>query len=114
MSLCDQYPKIRSICTDQQSLVDAIKKMSRVVLRHTVAFAMLNEKQGQKTTRKVSKHVSSFLRYQMLIDTLKKLPQTEQAKRDMIDKCEDYYHSNRLQLTKIKITLKLFLITKPT
>ena len=76
--------------------------MSRIVLRHTVALAMLNEKQGQKTTRKVSKYVSSFLQYQMIIDALKKLPQTDQAKQDMLTKCEDYYHGNKSELIKIE------------
>ncbi|CAF1505744.1 unnamed protein product, partial [Rotaria sp. Silwood1] len=100
--LGSQYSKIRAICADQQSLVDAIKKSARIVTRHTMAFVMFDDKQQQKTAQVVSKRATSFLWYQIFIDVLKKLPQMDQAKKDMLDKCEDYYRFNTRELIKIE------------
>ncbi|CAF3097721.1 unnamed protein product [Rotaria sp. Silwood2] len=66
-----------------------------------MAFVMFDDKR-QKTARKISKRVTSFLWFQIFIDVLKKLPQTNQAKKDMLDKCEDYYHFNKQELIKIE------------
>ncbi|CAF5179418.1 unnamed protein product, partial [Rotaria sp. Silwood1] len=48
-----------------------------------MAFVMFDDKQQQKTAQVVSKRATSFLWYQIFIDVLKKLPQMDQAKKDM-------------------------------
>ncbi|CAF2054421.1 unnamed protein product [Rotaria magnacalcarata] len=101
VSLCEQYSKIQAICIDQQSLVDVVKKSANAILRQTMTFMMFDEKK-QKTARTLSKRASSFLWYQMFIDVLKKLPQMDQAKIDMLKTCEDYYCFNKQQLSKIE------------
>ncbi|CAF4746225.1 unnamed protein product, partial [Rotaria magnacalcarata] len=101
VSLCEQYSKIQAICIDQQSLVDVIKKSANAILRQTMTFMMFDEKK-QKTARTLSKRATSFLWYQMFIDVLKKLPQMDQAKIDMLKTCEDYYCFNKQQLSKIE------------
>ncbi|CAF3912314.1 unnamed protein product [Rotaria sp. Silwood1] len=67
-----------------------------------MAFVMFDDKQQQKTAQVVSKRATSFLWYQIFIDVLKKLPQMDQAKKDMLDKCEDYYRFNTRELIKIE------------
>ncbi|CAF1483920.1 unnamed protein product [Rotaria sordida] len=66
-----------------------------------MAFMMFDDKQ-QKTARAILKRATSFLWYQMFIDVLKKLPQMDQAKKDMLEKCEDYYCFNKQQLIRIE------------
>ncbi|CAF4253957.1 unnamed protein product, partial [Rotaria magnacalcarata] len=63
---------------------------------------MMFDEKKQKTARTLSKRATSFLWYQMFIDVLKKLPQMDQAKIDMLKTYEDYYCFNKQQLSKIE------------
>ena len=95
------YSKVIGIFTNQQDLLKSIRKSKRIVLKQTFGFSLF-EHQKQKSTRDVSKDFGSFTCFQLLIDILKKIPQSEGAKRDMLDKCREQYTSNALEMKKIE------------
>ncbi|CAF1000108.1 unnamed protein product [Didymodactylos carnosus] len=99
-SLISQYSKVIDIFTDQQLLLKSIRDTLHLVSKQSLAFNLFDQ-QKQKSTRDLSKDSASFLWYQLLLDILKKMPQTEQSKNDMLEKCSDYYRSNKFQLRKI-------------
>ncbi|CAM4789223.1 unnamed protein product [Rotaria magnacalcarata] len=99
--LLNNYSKVIGIFTDQQSLLQSIRKTRYFVLKQTLAFSLFDH-QKQKSTRDVSKDWGSFTWFQLLIDILKQIPQTEQAKRDMLDKCREYYALNKTEMKKIE------------
>ncbi|CAF1633575.1 unnamed protein product [Didymodactylos carnosus] len=99
--LSDKYSKIIDIFTDQQSLVQSIRKTVHLVLKQALAFSLFDH-QKQKSTRDMSKDSGSFTWFQLLVDILRKLPQTHQAKRDMLDKCREYYAWNETEMKKIE------------
>ena len=96
-----KYTKIIGIFTDQVSLLQSIRKTVNFVVKQTLAFTLL-DLQTQKTARDVSKDLGSFTWFQVLVDILRKIPQTDQAKRDMLDKCKEYYAFNRIEMKRIK------------
>ncbi|CAM4904932.1 unnamed protein product [Rotaria socialis] len=99
--LLNNYSKVIDIFTDQQSLLQSIRKTIYFVLKQTLAFSLFDH-QKQKSTRDVSKDWGSFTWFQLLIDILKQIPQTEQAKRDMLDKCREYYALNKTEMKRIE------------
>ncbi|UJR11571.1 hypothetical protein I4U23_015751 [Adineta vaga] len=98
--LLSKYPKITDIFTDQQSLVEAIRKSMYFIRKQGMAFNLLNH-QKQKSTRDISKDLGSFTWFQSLIDILRKLPQTDRSKQDMLGKCREYYALNQSEMRKI-------------
>jgi tetratricopeptide (TPR) repeat protein len=58
--------------------------------------------QRQKSTRNLTKESASFLGFQILLSILRKIPRTDQALYDMVEKCSDYYRSNITALRKIE------------
>jgi tetratricopeptide (TPR) repeat protein len=58
--------------------------------------------QRQKSTRNLSKEAASFLGFQILFTILKKIPRTDQALHDMLEKCSDYYRFNDTELRRIE------------
>ncbi|CAF0971181.1 unnamed protein product [Didymodactylos carnosus] len=100
--LQNDYPKIVDIFIDQESLFKSVRNTLHRVSKQTVAFSLFDQK-NQKSIRDLSKDSASFLWYQLLIDILKQMPHTEQAKQEMLDKCSDYYRTNSCFLEKIEL-----------
>ncbi|CAF1166905.1 unnamed protein product [Rotaria sordida] len=97
----DTYSKVMGIFTDQQALLQSIQKTKYYALKQTVSFSVFDH-QKQKSTRDVSKDLGSFTWFQLLVDILRKIPQTDRAKQDMLDKCREYYALNKTEMKKIE------------
>ncbi|CAF3102904.1 unnamed protein product [Rotaria socialis] len=100
--LLNDYPKVIGIFTELASLIESVQTTIHLASKHMIAFSLFDQ-QEQKTTRDLSKNSASFLWNQLLVDALKQMPQTEDAKRDMLDRCSDYYRTNRVELKRIEL-----------
>jgi hypothetical protein len=96
ISVLNKYPNIVKIYTDEIQLIKSVSNNIHSVLKRTLAFTLFDSK-TQKTTR----NSASALWFQLLLDLLKKLPHTDQAKNEMLDKCTEYYQSNSSEFKKI-------------
>lgn len=101
LSIPDQYQKTVDIFTGQQALMKSVRSKIHLVMKLTMEFSLFDG-QRQKSTRNLSKESGSFLGFQMLFDLLRKMPRTDQALHDMLEKCSDYYRSNDTELRKIE------------
>ena len=99
--ILDRYSKVIGIFTNQHDLLQSIRKSKRIVLKQTLGFNVL-EYQTQRSTRDVSKDSGSFIWFQVLIDILKKITHSDRSKRDMLDKCKQYYALNEPEMKKIE------------
>jgi len=102
IELLIDYSKIIGIFTEEKSLVKSVQNAIHLMSKHLIAFSLFSQ-QKQKSIRDLSKESASFLWNQLLIDALKQMPQTEDAKRDMLDKCSDYYRTNKVELKRIEL-----------
>jgi tetratricopeptide (TPR) repeat protein len=101
MSIPDEYQKIIQIFTDKQALIRSIRSKIHLVPTQAMAFTLFDG-QRQKTTRNLSKESASFLGFQILFSILRKIPRTDQALHEMLEKCSDYYRFNIVELKKIE------------
>ena len=95
----DKYEKIIEIYVDQDSLLGSLRETINLAEKRIIVFSLFDQK--QKSSRDLSKESAAFLWHQMLLYVLKQMPHDEQAKQDMLNKCEDYYRFNKDELRKI-------------
>lgn len=100
-SIPDEYHEMVQIFTDRQALTQSIQSRIHLVTKQTTEFSLFYG-QKQKSTRNLSKQSASFLGFQILFNILKKLPRTDQALLDMIDRSCDYYRLNKTELRRIE------------
>ncbi len=101
ISISDQYQKTIQIFTDKQALMKSIRSKIHLVTTQTMEFSLFDSKR-QKTTRNLSKESASFLGFQIVFTILRKIPRSDQALHEMLEKCSDYYRSNDTELRKIE------------
>ncbi|CAF0967163.1 unnamed protein product [Didymodactylos carnosus] len=104
MTLLNQYSKIINIFTKVDTLTKSIRDIIRSTSKQTLAFNLFDQ-QKQKTVRDLSNDSASFLWYQLLIDVLKQMPQTDNAEQEMLSYCRSYYEINddKNELKKIEL-----------
>ncbi|CAF3178502.1 unnamed protein product [Rotaria sp. Silwood2] len=98
--LMAKYEKIVEIFSDRQSLLESICETISFIEKQIYAFNLFGQK--QKSVRDPPRGSASFLWHHLLIYVLRQLPQDEQSKKDMLDKCIDYYQDNKRELKKIQ------------
>ncbi|CAF1189331.1 unnamed protein product [Adineta ricciae] len=96
-----RYSKITDIFIDQDSLMRSVQKTMYFIRKQAMTFSLFDE-QKQRSTHDVSKDFGSFTWFQLLIDILRKIPQTDRSKQDMLDKCREYYALNQIERRKIE------------
>jgi len=97
-TILEHYRKIVNIFTDENQLVDAIRREFNDLRKQISTFSLYEK---QKTTRDLSKESASFLWFQLLKDVLLRMPRTQQAKQEMINQCRQYYRGNIEELKNI-------------
>lgn len=100
--LLKDYSKIIGRFTEQVPLIESVQNGIHLMSKHLIAFRLFSQ-QRQKSFRDLSKESASFLWNQLLLDAVKQMPQTADAKNDMLDKCSDYYQTNQVELKKIEL-----------
>ena len=101
-----QSKKFIGIFVELDPLLDALNR--RVTMLRdslsTVSFFAYNklEDQRQKSVKDLSQENAYFIWFQLLVQTLFRLPRTDAARDKMIHECERQYDGNEAQLLKIK------------
>ncbi|CAF0804261.1 unnamed protein product [Didymodactylos carnosus] len=98
----DAFSKFMGIFTEPETLLKCIRSKIRLISRceTTTVFSLFSR--NQKSTRLLSKERASFLWFQLLVSLLEQMPNTEQAKQEMISKCKEYYQTSTIELNKIE------------
>lgn len=97
--LLKTYPKLVGIYTDLHSLCTSIREQIDAVERQLATFSCFD--QHQKSTKDLSKQSAEFLWFQLFNYVMLRLPQNDQAKKQMLDLCRQYYRGNFNQLQLI-------------
>ena len=100
VKLMSEYSKIVDVFTAQEELLQSLRNTMDTVEKQMFAFSLFDQK--QKSTRDLSKDSASFLCHQLLIHVLKRMPQDDHAKNDLLTTCSSYYAMNKKELKKIK------------
>ncbi|CAF3825706.1 unnamed protein product [Rotaria sp. Silwood1] len=93
------YSKLIGCFYDQNSLLKSIGTCIDLLSRQ-IEFSLFNN-HSLNSIRNLQSKRASFLLFHLLIDVLKELPKTNEAKQQMIDLCRSYYQANPSQLYKI-------------
>jgi tetratricopeptide (TPR) repeat protein len=92
--------KIVDIFTEQEPLMEAIKKQLRAVSKQLIEFSFFDK--NQKTHRNITKDSASFLSFQLLFDLLKDMEPDPNAKKELFKLCEDCYRGKESEKKKIE------------
>jgi tetratricopeptide (TPR) repeat protein len=98
-SLKNDYDKIIGIFVDQDDLLKSIRQTLDFLEKQAMAFCLFDQK--SKSSRDLSKESATFLCHQLLFHVLEQMPQNEQSKDELLQKCEEYYRFNDKELKKI-------------
>ena len=99
-SIMNHYGKVVDIFIDQDSLLKSIEETISLVDKQIHAFTLFGQK--QISVRDPPGGSAAFLWHHLLIYVLRHMPADEQSKKDMLEKCTDYYRGNRRELKKIE------------
>jgi hypothetical protein len=96
-----EYSKDIIQCYDKISLIKSIENRIHRISKQSITFTLFDTKK-QNLIRDVTHNSPSLLWFHLLIDVLKKLPQTTEAKEQMINLFQKYYQTNSSILNQIK------------
>ncbi|CAF2839612.1 unnamed protein product [Rotaria sp. Silwood2] len=98
-----KYSKIRGIFSASKIMLDRLQRDIQLLLHHFTPvniFTMQNVKEA--TLQNINKEHATYMWFQLLVETLLRLPQTSQANRDLIDECMERYRNNAIEKRKIE------------
>ncbi|CAF1166857.1 unnamed protein product [Adineta ricciae] len=95
----DYAPKVANIVTDHETLEKALNQQFVLLWKQAMVYSFFNEQ--QKSTKELTKDAAAFLWAQMMLAILKQLPQTADSKKQLLNKCRDYYRGNPGELAVI-------------
>jgi hypothetical protein len=96
----DYAPKVIDVFTDHDTLREAVRKELYLLTKQMVTLSFFDQK--QKSTKELTKEAASFLWFQIMFSVLKQFPQTENSKKQMLEKCMEYYRGNTIELKNIE------------
>lgn len=99
-TLC-KYRNNTMICHDQSSLLEPIEYRLHLLSKQSIAYSLFDSKK-QVAILELAHQSPSFLWFRILVEVLKELPKTSEAKEQMIHVFQHYYRRNKRQLNKIK------------
>ena len=94
----ERYKKIIDIFDDEDVLIQAVRDQVNDLHKQLSTFSLYEK---QKPTRDLSQESASFLWFQLFKDVLLRMPRSDEAKREMIDQCRQYYRGNPDELDEI-------------
>lgn len=100
IKIMSEYSKIIDVFTVQEKMLAVLQGTMEIVEKQICTFSLFDQK--QKSTRQLSKDAASFMWHQLLLYVLKKMPQDEHAKEEMLTTCTHYYAMNKKELRKIE------------
>ncbi|CAF1139693.1 unnamed protein product [Didymodactylos carnosus] len=100
LPLIDKYSKIIGIFTNESDLVQNIQKTAQLI--HTQLETLTFMDKNQNSARDLNKDSAKFLWFQIFKHVIINMPRDDQAKKRMIEKCQEYYHGDIQELQSIK------------
>ncbi|CAF1206617.1 unnamed protein product [Didymodactylos carnosus] len=97
--LQNEYSKIIGIFNEREELIKSIKDNIDLVEKQIQSFSFYNQ---QKSTRDLTSESASFLWFQLFKDLIIQMPPDNHGKRQMIQKCQEYYRGNRKEVATIQ------------
>ncbi|CAF0931060.1 unnamed protein product [Didymodactylos carnosus] len=97
--LQNEYSKIIGIFSKHEELAKSIKTNIDLVEKQIQSFSFYNQ---QKSTRDLSRESASFLWFQLFKDLIIQMPPDNHGKRQMIQKCQEYYCGNKKEVATIQ------------
>jgi tetratricopeptide (TPR) repeat protein len=101
-----QFNKIRGVFNDDVPLSIKVKDDVCSLSNVTFPFGLFDS--TQQSLQDLSKEQASFMWFQLLTEVLLRLPQTPEAKAEMVTECRATYKENEAQLEKITIFDKIY------
>lgn len=98
-----KFNKIRGIFNEFKPMLDRLQRDTQLLLHHLTPvniFTMQNVK--ETTLQNIDKEQATYMWFQLLVETLLRLPQTSQAHRELIDECTERYRNNDVEKRKIE------------
>jgi hypothetical protein len=102
--------KIVGIYTCEFDLIESIRKTMRLCEKQQAAFSLYD--QQEKNTRNLTQESGSFLFFQLFKDVLLNMQRTPESKKEMIERCKDYFHRNTKELQNIDLFNKTYKSTE--
>ncbi|CAF4658745.1 unnamed protein product, partial [Rotaria sp. Silwood2] len=96
-----KHPKIIDRYTNQNDLFKSIQEKVQFIEKQTFVYSLFDQK--HKLTRDLTKESALLLWHHMLLDILKQMPQNETLRDEILNKCSDYYRTNRSELDNIEL-----------
>ena len=93
--LMDEYSKIVGIYNELDSLCASIREQADLVDKQLETFSFFD--QHQKATKDLSRESAEFLWFQLFAHVILRLPRNQQAKKEMLNMCRQYYRGNPKQ-----------------
>lgn len=93
-----RYGKIVDLFDHEEALLQSIREELNDLHQQLATFSLYEK---QKSTRDLSKESASFLWFQLFKDVLLRMPRSEEAKRELIDQCRQFYRGNTEELSNI-------------
>jgi tetratricopeptide (TPR) repeat protein len=91
------FPKTIHFPSLDDTMIDAVRQHIRVTIKTTMEISMFDQGR-QSTTRDLTKNMADFLWFQVLLYVLRQLRHDEQAKKEMLDMCANYYQMQEDQI----------------
>lgn len=98
-----KFNKIRGIFKESETMLERLQRDIQLLLNHFTPvniFTMQNLK--ETTLQNIDKEQSTYMWFQLLIETLLRLPRTPQAYRELIEECAERYNHNNVEKRKIE------------
>ncbi|CAF1396045.1 unnamed protein product [Rotaria sordida] len=99
-SLMNDYEKIVNIFIDQNTLLKSVEKTISQIDKQIHTITLFDE--TSKLVHNPPRGTAAFLWSHLLIYVLRQMPADEQSKKEMLEKCIDYYRDNKRELKKIE------------
>ncbi|CAF1284447.1 unnamed protein product [Adineta steineri] len=97
-----KYSKVRGVFNVAEQLVEAVQRDAQLLMHHFVPANIFTMQDVHQTSfQNIDKDQANFMWFQLLIDVLSRLPQSEQGKKELIEECRRCYAKNEPELKKI-------------
>ncbi|CAF1293341.1 unnamed protein product, partial [Adineta ricciae] len=98
-----KFHKIRGVFNESKAMLDRLQRDIQLLLHHFTPvniFTMQNLK--ETTLQNIDQEQAIYMWFQLLIDTMLKLPRTSQAFHEFIEECIKRYCNNDVEKRKIE------------
>lgn len=99
--LFEKYFNVTDVCTEYETLKNCIQRELPSLKSNLFSHRKLNSLRFISSSENIG-YSGAYFSYMLFIDLLKRMPQTQQAKENMLNKCKDYYRKDATELKRIE------------